>query len=81
LTTEISRKIYSIMAREMGHLGKFIVEKQCKDLGINPEEIVENDVDKVADAIRNVMVSFSGEEKAKKIWMEIKRLKHNQNKI
>ncbi len=75
MPTEISRKIYSIMAREMGHLGKFIVEKQCKDLGINPEEITENDLDKVADAIRKVMISFSGEEKAKKIWMEIKRLK------
>ncbi len=75
LPTEISKKIYSIMAREMGHLGKFIVEKQCKDLGIDPEEIDEENLDKVADAIRNVMVSFSGEEKAKKIWMEIKRLK------
>ena len=75
MPTEISRKIYGIMAREMGHLGKFIVEKQCKDLGINPEEITENDLDKVADAIRKVMISFSGEEKAKKIWMEIKRVK------
>ena len=76
MPTEISRRIYSIMAREMGHLGKFIVEKQCKDLGINPEEIEEKDVDKVADAIRKVMISFSGEDKAKKIWFEIKRLKN-----
>ena len=75
MTTEISRKINSIMAREMGHLGKFIVEKQCKDLGINPEEISEGEIDRVAEAIRKVMVSFAGEDKAKKIWMEIKRLK------
>lgn len=75
MTTEISRKIHSIMAREMGHLGKFIVEKQCKDLGINPEEIGEEDIEAIANAIRKVMVSFAGEEKAKKIWVEMKRLK------
>ncbi len=75
MTTEISRKIYGIMAREMGHLGKFIVEKQCKDLDINPEEIGKEDVDRLAEAIRKVMVSFAGEDKAKKIWMEMKRLK------
>ncbi len=75
MPTEISRKIHSIMAREMGHLGKFIVEKQCKDLGINPEEIGEKDLDAVAEAIRKVMISFAGEDKAKKIWMEMKRAK------
>ena len=75
MSTEISRKIYEIMAHEMGHLGKFIVEKQCKDLGIDPENIGADDVLAVANAIKNVMVSFAGEEKAKKIWMEIKRLK------
>ena len=75
MTTEISRKIYEIMAREMGHLGKFIVEKQCRDLGIDPDNIEEKDVPAVADAVKNVMVSFAGDEKAKKIWTEIKRLK------
>ena len=75
MTTEISRKIYEIMAREMGHLGKFIVEKQCKDLGIDPDSIEEEDVPAVANAIKNVMVSFAGDEKAKKIWLEIKKLK------
>ncbi len=59
----------------MGHLGKFIVEKQCRDLGIDPENIESKDVPAVANAIKNVMVSFAGEEKAKKIWVEIKKLK------
>ena len=75
MTTEISRKIYEIMAREMGHLGKFIVEKQCKDLGIDPDNIQESDLPRVSNALRDVMNSFAGEEKAKKISMEIKRLK------
>ena len=75
MTSEISRKIYEIMAREMGHLGKFIVEKQCKDLGIDPENIEEKDIPPVANAIKKVMVSFAGDEKAKKISAEIRRLK------
>ena len=75
MTTEISRKIYEIMAREMGHLGKFIVEKQCKDLNIDPDNIQESDLPRISEALKNVMASFAGEEKAKKIAMEIKRLK------
>ncbi len=75
MVSEISTRIYGLMAQEMGHLGKFIVEKQCKDLGIDPENIQQKDVDRIAEALRNVMVSFAGEEKAKKIWMEIKRMK------
>ena len=75
MTSEISRKVYEIMAREMGHLGKFIVEKQCNDLGIDPDNIQEKDLPQVSNALKNVMTSFAGEEKAKKIAMEIKRLK------
>ena len=75
MTGEISRKIYEIMAREMGHLGKFIVEKQCKDLNIDPDNIEEKDLPRVSEALKAVMSSFAGEEKAKKIAMEIKRLK------
>jgi len=75
MTSEISRKVYEIMAQEMGHLGKFIVEKQCKDLGIDPDNIQEADLPRVSETLKNVMTSFAGEEKAKKIGMQIKRLK------
>ncbi len=44
MTSQISEKIYNIMGREMGHIGKFIVQKQCKDLGVNPEDIKPEDL-------------------------------------
>lgn len=74
MATELSRKVYNIMAREMGHLGKFIVNKQCKDLGINPEELGIEDLFELSKALGKVMVTFAGEEKAKKIEQEVRKL-------
>jgi len=73
-TSEISRKVQNIMAREMGHLGKFIVQKQCKDIGMDPEEIDEKRVQELAKALGKVMLTFGGEEKARRIEQEIRRL-------
>ena len=72
--TELSIKVHDIMAREMGHLGKFIVSKQCKDLGINVDNIAAEHIQALAKALGNVMMSFGGEEKARKIEAEIRKL-------
>jgi len=74
LASELNRKIHNIMAREMGSLGKFIVNKQCKDLGLDPENIKIEDIQRLADAFEKVMLTFGGAEKARKVKMEIKRL-------
>lgn len=74
MPTELSRKIYNIMAREMGHLGKFIVNKQCKDLNINPEQIEAQHLLQISKALGKVMLTFGGEEKGKKIEAEIRKL-------
>jgi hypothetical protein len=74
MTSELSRKLQSIMAREMGQLGKFIIQKQCKDMSIDPEEISATDLAKISKALAKVMVSFGGEAKAQSIEREIKRL-------
>jgi len=76
MTSQLSEKVYNIMAREMGHIGKFIVQKQCKDLGINPEDIKPEDLPKVGKALGDVMKTFGGEEKGRAIESEIKRLGH-----
>ena len=76
MQTEISRKIHSIMAREMGQLGKFIVKKQCQDIGCEPDEIEEKHLRELSHALGKVMVTFGGEAKAKIIEAEIKKLAH-----
>jgi hypothetical protein len=74
VSADISRKVQNILAREMGQLGKFIVNKQCKDLGVDPEDIDKADLEKLSKAFGDVMLTFGGQEKANKIMMEIRRL-------
>ncbi|MEW5936912.1 MAG: hypothetical protein AB1665_03715 [Candidatus Thermoplasmatota archaeon] len=62
------------MAREMGHIGKFIVQKQCRDLGLDPENIEEGKLQDIAKALGKVMMTFGGQEKAKSIEREIRKL-------
>ena len=74
MSAEISRKIQNIMAREMGQLGKFIVNKQCKNLGINPDDINEVDLERLSKAFGQVMLTFGGQDKATKIKSEIRKV-------
>ena len=74
MSDELNRKIHNIMAREMGSLGKFIVNKQCKDLGIDPENIKLEDIGRLADAFEKVMETFGGKDKARTVKDEIKKL-------
>ncbi len=74
MPSEYSVKIEEIMTRELGQLGKFVIKKQCRDLGIDPDNIKKEDVPKLARALGKVMMTFGGEEKAKEVEMEIRRL-------
>ncbi len=74
MPSEYSAKIEEIMVRELGQLGKFVIKKQCRDLGIDPDNIRDVDIPKLAKALGKVMVTFGGEEKARDIELEIRRL-------
>ncbi len=74
MTTEISRKIKELLAQEMGPMGIFILKKQCKDLGIDPENIKTDDIPRLANVIYNAIYVFTGEEKGKKIEREIRKM-------
>ena len=75
MPTELSVKLQNIMAREMGHMGKFIIKKQCADLNIDPDNIQPEHIDTLANAFLKAVVMFTGQEKAKALQEEIKRLK------
>jgi hypothetical protein len=74
MPSELSRKVVNIMSREMGQLGKFIVQKQCKDLAIDPDEIRDEHLGTLSKALAKVMVTFGGEAKAQTVEREIKKL-------
>ena len=74
MSRELTKKIQEIMSAEMGHIGVFIVSKQCRDLGIDPEDIEPEDLNDLAKALGKVMLTFGGSEKARKVEHEIKKL-------
>jgi hypothetical protein len=74
MPTEVSRKVHSVMAREMGTMGKFIIGKQCKDMGLNPDALSKDDLQGLAKALAEVMLHFGGKEKATKVADEIRRI-------
>ena len=75
MPTEISRKLQNLMAKEMGHMGKFILKKQCDDIGIIMDDIKQSDLPKVADAIHQAIIVFTGKDKAARVDKEIRSLK------
>lgn len=77
LTAELNR----IMEREMKELGTFVLMKQCKNLGIDHEKILPNDLPKLAKALSEVMSSFGGPDKAKAINNEITKLGNIESMI
>ncbi|RLF48419.1 MAG: hypothetical protein DRN20_04560 [Thermoplasmata archaeon] len=74
MTTELSKKIHMLLVSEMGPIGKFIVKKQCQDLGIDPDSIEEEDLPRLSDAIENAIVNFTGKEKANMIKWTIRKM-------
>ena len=74
MSKELAKRVQDIMSAEMGHIGVFIVSKQCRDLGIDPENIEPEDLDEIAKALGKVMLTFGGSDKAKKVERDIKKL-------
>ena len=76
MASEYSDKVKEIMTRELGQLGVFVIKKQCKNLGIDPDNIKKEDIPQLAKALGNVMNTFGGPDKGMQIEREIRRLIH-----
>lgn len=74
MTTDISKKLHILLVSEMGPIGKFIVKKQCQDLGINPDDIDKSDLKPLSDAIARAIINFTGQEKADRIKWAIRKM-------
>jgi len=74
MPSDISVKLHNLMAKEMGHMGKFIVKKQCQDLGIDSDDIQMTNLEPLARALQKAIVMFTGEDKAKRIAREIRKM-------
>jgi tetratricopeptide (TPR) repeat protein len=76
MSKELTEQIFAIMEREMSDIGGFIVKKQCMLIGSDPNNIEPEDLPKLASNLSEVMRTFGGYEKARKIYSEIKKLEN-----
>jgi len=75
MSSDLSQMIYELMSDEMGDMGPHIVKKQCRDIQVNPDDIIKEDLPRVAKVLSEVMVTF-GKEEARKIYMAINKLQN-----
>jgi len=74
MVTEVSKRIQTLLAQEMGPMGVFILKKQCKDRGLDPDELKVTDLPDLSQILYKAMVVFTGEEKGKKIQDAIRKI-------
>ena len=75
MQSEISKKLHLLMASEMGTIGKFIIKKQCDKLKLNSENLTEDDLTELSSALAEAVRMFTGEEKAQRMRIEIRKIK------
>ncbi len=66
-TLDLNKELTLLLEKELGATGKFVLKKQCKDIGIEPEDITIEHLQSLSEKIFNVMKRFVGESKARKI--------------
>ena len=69
-----SDRIYRILETELGDVGRFVLEKQCQDLNINPHKITPENLPRLSRILSGVMSRF-GEDKARRVSMAINNLR------
>ena len=78
MQSETSKKLHLIMASEMGSIGKFIIKKQCDKLSLNSENLQPSDLIELSSALAEAVRMFTGEEKAQRMRIEIRKLREEQ---
>ncbi len=66
MSHEINHNIQELMRSEFGEMGENILNKQCREIGIMPDEICVEDLEELSDGVFNAVRYFMGMEKAKK---------------
>jgi DNA-directed RNA polymerase subunit RPC12/RpoP len=72
-----SSHLYRIMEDELGDVGKFVLEKQCKDLNIDPQSIEGDSLPRLSRILSGIMSRF-GDEKARRVMMSINNLRASE---
>lgn len=69
-----SAQLYRLMEEELGDVGRHVLEKQCKDLNINPDNIEGKNLPRLSRILSGIMSRF-GADKAKRLSTAINALR------
>lgn len=69
-----SEQLYALMERELGSVGKHVLEKQCRDLNIDPRNIEGSNLPRLSRILSGLMSRF-GADKSKKVSLAISNLR------
>ncbi len=70
---EISHMIRELMRKEFGEMGENILNKQCRKMGVMPNEICVDDLEELSESVFNSVRYFMGTDRAKKVKEGIRR--------
>lgn len=69
-----SEQLYILVERELGEVGRYVLEKQCRDLNIDPSNIEKESLPRLSRIFFGLMSRF-GDDKAKRISVAINSLR------
>jgi tetratricopeptide (TPR) repeat protein len=72
--SDVSRSVSEILGREMGPAGAAIMERQCRQLGLDRENLQAEDLPGLAGRLSEVMRVMGGHQKANRIYQQIRKL-------
>ena len=68
---DLKQELILLLEKEIGFTGKFILEKQCRNLDIDPDKICYSDLEPLARKVTLAIRSYTGEKRADEIKKSI----------
>ena len=73
---DLRQELTLLLEKEVGFTGKFILEKQCRALDIDPDNICCDDLELLAKKVTWAILSYTGEKRAEEIRKDILEYKN-----
>ncbi len=72
---DLRGELVTLLEKEVGFTGRFILQKQCQNLDIDPDNICPDNLPRLSNQIHWAIRSFTGDRKADEIKKDIMRYK------
>lgn len=69
-----SKRIYALMMKEINIMGPYQIDRVCASAGISPFQIAEKDLPYLAKELSRVVLTYGGQERARRFVADFRRL-------